>query len=281
MKTGRVKLYMIAGLTVLLLVATLLFMALYPAELNTGLWLMFSLVILLAIMASVFMFIGLKRIKVRVSNLPKPYAKAYIDAQEQIALSSMTRLMKHETQEMVLEIFEHAVLDGRKLKDVIKGDLKGFVQGFITEAGGEPNMLYWFSYSSLLFVGYLLFMKLYKVIRVGYFNTDLFKTETLDVGITLSYGLIACLFFPWLMIVMRKAASEQWEGSKRIMTLLPFSVPFLIFGALIGIKDEVIRGFLDAPFVIFGTLYHFVTGIAVLVILIFLMKYAQRMQLRE
>ncbi|MCK8060174.1 MULTISPECIES: DUF1048 domain-containing protein [unclassified Fusibacter] len=279
MRTGRYKLFMTVGLAVLLIAQAVVFIAIGP-EMTSGLWFLMSVVIMLAILAVGIAFVTIKKIERRIDSLPDGFSNAFMDANELIGLSSMTRTMKQETTAMILEIFEHAALQNRTVEEVTGGDLESFMEDFITAAGGDPIPLYWFSYSSLLFVGYLLMIKIYKVVRVGNFSMDHFKTETLDVGITLTYALIAYLFFPWLMIVMKKAAREQWQGLKRLYILFPFIVPIGLLSLLIGVNNEPLRSFLDQPLDVFGSPYGFVMGILVFMACILLMNYSRRKQLK-
>jgi DNA-binding ferritin-like protein (Dps family) len=279
MKAGRYKLYMSTGLAILLIIQAIVFIAIRP-NMTSGLWFLFSVIILLALMVVGITVVMAKKIEHRVNKLPSSYVSVYMDAQELIGLSSMNRTMKSETSAMILEIFEHAALENRLIEDVICNDLEEFMKEFITAAGGDPIPLYWFSYSSLLFIGYLLLMKVYKVVKIGNLSIEHFKTETLDVGIVLTYALIAYLFFPWLMIVMKKAAREQWLGIKRIYIMLPFIIPVGLMSLLIGVNTEPFRKFLDHPIIIFSSIYSFFIGILVFVGCIGLMKYSQKKQLK-
>lgn len=278
MKYGKYRLFMSIGLTILLILSAVLIITLGP-QMNSGLWYLYSLIVLLSIGASIFIFTKVKRTEKRINRLPAEYVKMYMDAQELIGLSSMNQTMKKETSAMILEIFEHASQENRNVYEVIGGNLDEYMKEFLKASGGEPTVLYWFSYSSLLFTGYLLFIKLYKVIRVGGFNLSSFETETLDLGVTITYAIISFVFFPLLMITLKKAAKEQWNGLKSILTLVPFIIPVGLLALLMN-GNETFHEFVDQPFPIFSNIYTFILGIVVFIGFGFLMKYAQKKQLR-
>lgn len=279
MKFGKYRLFMSIGLLVLLILLAIVFIALGP-KMNTGLWFFFSVTVLLAIGGSIFTYTMVKKTETRIKVLPSEYVKVYMDAQELIGLSSMSHTMKKETAAMILEIFEHAAQENRKVDEVIGGNLEEYMEEFLSASGGEPSPLYWISYSSLLFIGYLLFFKIYKVIRLGEFNLNSFETETLDFGITITYAIISFVFFPSLMIILKKAAREQWKGIKRIVILLPFLIPAGLFSLLLGNRNESLLQFIDQPIAVFSNIYTFSLGILVFIGFVFLMKYAQKKELR-
>jgi len=275
---GRYKLYMSLGLSVLLIVVMAIFVIAKP-DAGAVLWSMFGLIILLSIIAVAVNYSKLNDLKNRTETLPEAYQIVYIDAQEMIGLSAMSKTMKYETKQAVLEIFEHAVLDNRDVDEVIGGNLKNFMNGFIEAAGGQYSFLYLFSYSGGLFVGYLLLMKVYKLIRDG-FEISNFETENLDFGIVFTYAVIAFVFFPWLMVIMKKASSEQWTGIKRSMILLPFAIPVGLISMLIGVENDHLRNILDYELPVFNSPIAFFVGILILMGLLLLMRYAQKLQLR-
>lgn len=278
LKYGKYRLFMSIGVSILLIVLAVLIITLGP-QMNSGLWGLYSIIILLSIGASIVIYTKIRRTERRISSLPSEYVKVYVDAQELIGLSSMNRIMKKEIAAMILEIFEHASQENRDVDEVIDGNLDEYMEEFLNASGGEPTALYWFSYSSLLFTGYLLFIKLYKVIRLGGFNLNGFETETLDLGITITYAIISFVFFPLLMIILKKVAKEQWTGIKSMMALLPFIIPVGLLVLLMN-GNETFREFVDQPFPIFNSIYTFILGIVVFIGFGFLMKYAQKKQLR-
>ena len=278
MMYGKYRLFMSIGVSMLLILLAVLIIALGP-QMNSGLWIIYSIIVLISIAASIMIYTKIKLTEKRISNLPSEYVKVYEDAQELIGLSSMNQTMKKETSDMILEIFEHASQENRDVNEVIGDNLNEYMEEFLSASGGEPSILYWFSYSSLLFTGYLLFIKLYKVIRSGGFNMNGFETETLDLGITITYAIISFVFFPLLMITLKKAAKEHWKGIKSMVTLLPFIIPVGLLVLLMN-GNEAFRAFVDQPFPIFNSIYTFMIGIVVFIGFGFLMKYAQKRQLR-
>lgn len=276
-KVGQYKLFMSIGLALLVIILGYVFSVITHGK---GLWILFSVIVLLAMIAVAVNFMSIKLLKGKLNNLPDPYKKVYMDAQEAVGLSSMSKLQKKEVNEMILEIFEHASLDQRDINDVIDHNLEAYVNQFINIAGGKPSFLYMFSYSSFLFVIYLIFIKLYKVIRPG-FDLDNFKTETLDFGITATYALIAFIFFPWLMMIMKKASIERWNNKKRLLILLPFIIPFGLMALLILVRIPEVVDILDMAVPMFSSIYSFFIGVLAAVGFFILMKYAQRKQMKK
>lgn len=269
---GKYKLYMSVGLSVLIIILTLVLLAISKEAAVISILL--SMVILLAIMAVFINYLALKKLRRAVDNLPDSYQEVYVDAQEVIALSSISTQEKKELKEMVLEIFEHAALDQRDVNDVIGNDLKGFLDPFIRTAGGQTSFLYLFAYGGFLFMAYLIAMKLYKVIRPG-FAMENFKTETLDLGITMTYFLIAFIFFPWLILTLKKAANEQWTGLKRLRTLMPFIIPIGLMFFLITIRVPSLVKIIDLQVPIFSSVYLLMLGVLIGMGFFILMIYAK------
>jgi DNA-binding ferritin-like protein (Dps family) len=277
--TGKMKLFMLLGLTILFLVQALVFILIRP-DWNPMLWIIFSMIIVMALAGSLFSFVFLRRTEKRLQGLPEDYVQVFMNAKEAIALNPMSKAMKSEIQGMILEIFEHAAKADREVDEVIGGNLDTFLKGFIQAAGKPRTLTYWLSMSSALFIGYLLFMKLYKVLRHG---SDLgaFSTEVLDLGITLTYALISFTFFPWLMMIIRKAAKEQWQGLKRVLIMLPFIIPFSLMGILIGVDNPGLRAFLDQPIVLFPNIIVYSFGIMLFIVSLLFMKLSLSVQIKR
>jgi hypothetical protein len=155
------------------------------------------------------------------------------------------------------------------------------MSGFIEASGGKMTPLYLFAYSGFLFIIYLLFIKLYKVVKPGDFSMKLIETQTLDVGIVLLYGLLAFIFFPWMMYTINKAAKEQWQGLKRILLIIPFSIPIGLILLLIVFDNPSFIEFIDKPLPIFTSVYSIGVGVLLAVGCLILMKYAQKRQLKK
>ncbi len=239
------------------------------------------LVVLLAAIAVTVSYLNMKRIEHRVSELPEEYRRFYIDANEAIGLSSMKRSSKKYTMEMILEILEHANSDGRSISDVVGPDSEAFLNGFIQASGGQLSPLYLFGYALGNFVIYILFIKVYKVARNGSFNPTNISTETLDIGIVLTYALIAFIFLPWLLVVMQRAASRQWNGLKRIWIVLPFIIPAGLMALLIFIDTPALRRFLDQPLPLLTTLPSIIIGILLVPLSFLISGYARKRQLKK
>ncbi len=278
--SGRMKLYMSIGLAILLLIQIIVFFSLKPGPTN-GIVLIFGIIILLAFIAVYANYNNLKKTELRVQTLPKDFQIFYIDANESIALSSMTKAQKKDTMEMILEILEHATADGRSLESIAGNDLNGFLTGFITATGGRLTPLYLFGYSLASFVFYLLMMKIYKVFRSGSGTFADIESHTLDVGIVVTYALIGFIFMPWLLTILQKAASNQWSGIKRLKILIPFTIPMGLMTMLIFIDNNDIRDFLDQPLPLLGNIWLISLGILLALGGILITIYARKRQLHH
>lgn len=263
MKNGKSRLLMLSGLSAIAIVLSLLFL-LFAGNIPSSIWLLIATVLGLSIAAVVISYSKLKESTQRIKHLPKDYQETLLSAEEYIGLTSLGRLEKRNIYFMIVEIFEHAALDHRDVNDVINHDLAAYLQPFLESSGSKTGFLYWLGYSSSLFVSYLLLMKVYKVLRPGNFTLDLLKTETLDLGITLSYALIAFIFFPWLMLTLQASTKHQWKGVKRLLILLPLIIPFGLLIMLIAIDTPALRSFLDYPTPIFTSPFSMALGLLVL-----------------
>jgi DNA-binding ferritin-like protein (Dps family) len=277
---GKYKLFLLAGLSILLVVSSLVMFA-DGRNHSNDMWVILSITICLSVAVVIVVSISLKKRQARIGSLPKGYRDAFMDIQELIGLSTIRQGDKTRIAEMVLEIFEHAALKGRTVQEVTGGDLKQFLDGFFKAAGGESSLLYSLLYSSALFSGFLLSIKTYKVFRHGRFSTGALQTEVLDLGIVMTYALISFVFFPWMKSVLRKAAKEQWQGWERGRLLLPFIVPFGSMAILIGVEADLLRAFLDQPFPVLGSLYLYFLWLALLAGSLLGMNFVQKWQFRK
>ncbi|MFZ7121340.1 MAG: DUF1048 domain-containing protein [Eubacteriaceae bacterium] len=277
---GKNKIFMSIGLTILLILQIIFFINVNPQSRNP-LGIIFATIIFLALFAVYINWIAVKKIEKRIKNLPESYKDVYIHANEYIGMSNMKRTQKKEIMTMILEIFEHAHLDNRNVEEVIGKNLDLFMKNFIEAAGGNTSFGYLFGYSSALYIIYLFFMKLYKVLKTGSFTFESLYNETLDIGIILMYGLIAFVFFPWLLLTMQKASKERWNGIKRGLILIPFLIPFGLVGVLIFVKDQRFINFIDTPVALFSSVNSIIIGTVLLLGSILLMKYSQRKNFRR
>lgn len=271
--SGFNKTFALIGFALLITVQTVIFLQMKPG--SRGVIGFFSVIIvILAVVAGYFSWVQFKNTEKRVKNLPEDYKMLYVDANEIIRTSTLKKNEKNEIMTMVLEIFEHASLEKRIANDVIKGNLKQFLKGFIDASGGKTSLLYLFSYSSLIFVGYLLLMKAYLVIRTGNIEIETLQTELLDSGLIVTYGIIAYVFFPWQLLVMQKAARERWRGVKRLWTIVPFSIPIGLVSALILVDSPGFNRLVNYPIPIFNSLGSILAGCLIILVCIVMMKYA-------
>jgi DNA-binding ferritin-like protein (Dps family) len=222
-------------------------------DINIGIVTLFVFIILLGVISTLVAYIGLKRNESKLENLSQPYKERYMVIQESVYLASISKTMKKEILEMVLEIFEHANLNERDVNEVI-GDTDTFINNFISKKQRHLTPMFWLTYGSTFFLGYIIFMKLYKVIRLGTLSYDAFLTESLDVGIVISYALISYVFMPWLLMTMRKVNRNRDSVFSSLKLVLPFIVPVFLFGILILTPDGKFRNFLDQPLIIFNHL---------------------------
>lgn len=276
-KTGKSKLVMTIALSIMLIVQMVVF-AVMKKDSNGIMYMMFGLIVLMAVVAVAFSYFNLRQLRERVSSLPDSYKDVYIDAQEMINLSNLSKGMKQEIKTAVLEIFEHAALDNRSVEDVMGGDLKSFIGGFIAASGGKFNLTYLLSYSTSLFIGYLLLMKVYKMSKVG-MTLDAIETQMLDMGIIASYALISFVFLPWLLVLMRKAAVERWSMVKRGWIIAPLLIPIAILFILIGVENESFRAFLDYEVGVFNSPIKIMLGLVLLFVSVYFIKWSRKKQL--
>lgn len=232
-----------------------------------GMWIIYSLVILLAaISLGVAMYTN-NKITARVKDLPEAYKNMYFNAQDLLGVYTRNLKLNREISEMILEIFEHASLEKRSVDVVVGNDLESYIKQFLPENKTNYNPLNIFLYSASLFTFFLIFMKIYKVVRVDNTSIESFQTETLDMGITLTYFIISFGFYPLLMYMIHRSAKMQWTGFKRWLIAIPLLIPILLMSGLIFIENDALRSFLDQDTIIFGNMLSFVIGIVILIIL--------------
>lgn len=257
---GKNKLFMSIGLTVLLIITLLVLIGSKPQA--RGMLLIFSgVIITMSLIAVYAAYRQVSHIKARITNLPESYQSVYLDAHELVGTYGILKRDKQEIMSMILEIFEHASLDNRQVDEVVGNDLAVFIDGFIAETGKGHTGWYLLSYATSLFIGYLLFMKAYKVVRTGHISMSMLQSETLDFGLVITYGLISYLFFPWLLLIIQRSAKYQWKGIKRIQILLPFVIPIGLMMGLILINDPALIKIIEYPLPLFTNLWSVGIGI--------------------
>ena len=238
MNSGRFKLLMSTGLALLLVIQIAVFYGRGGMEKgNTGIFAI--AIIVLAFSAVAVIYIVMKRIEKRVQNLSEEFRNFYIDSMEYVATTVSNRKIRNEISEAVLEILEHAYMENRNLDEVTGNDTKAFLEGFIAETGSKISKMFMFFYSTLLFVIYMLMMKVYFMVKAGGISFENLDKGNFDLGIILFYLIIAYLFFPWIYVWLRRAAAEKWEGSKRMKIFIPFSIPFGMVYLMIVSENKI------------------------------------------
>lgn len=207
-------------------------------------------------------FLRARGIRKKSAGLSEVYRKAYLEAEEIIEASILRRGQKKAVSEMVLEIFACADRDGRKPEDVYGGEVSGLVNGFIEEIGIQKSAFALLIQSAGFFLGFLLVIEGYKLIKIGSLGTEAFQSASLDVGIVLLYALVSFLFIPFLRITLQAAFSRRWKGLKWGLLLIPTLVPLGLVALLIKIEDQAVRFILDAPLHLFRGVPSMVTAAA-------------------
>jgi len=272
---GKNKLLLTIGTAGLVIVTSLVLLIAAPAA-RPALLTLSCVIILLALLAVAVAYAKYKSVEARVKKLPGDYRTAYLNAHELLGTYEMSGADRQNILAMILEIFEHAHLDGRTAEEVIGGDLASFVDRFANETGRAHTPGYLISYSSSLFLAFLLFLKAYKVLRTGTVSLAALRSETLDVGIVVTYFIISYGFFPWLILSVRRSAREQWQGAQRLKILLPMLIPVGLMASLILIDSPAWRAVIDRPFPIFTSPLALALGIVLLIAAILLTRFFRR-----
>ncbi|GMQ56347.1 hypothetical protein AN1V17_07400 [Vallitalea sediminicola] len=272
---SRNKIFITVGFTILLVIQMLIFLSVKGFE-SASLMVLFIAIILLAFIAIGISTIDLKQTKERVKNLPEEYKKVYLDANEIITMSTMTKGQKRDTMVMVLEIFEHAAIEKRDVYEVIGNDLRVYLDEFIEVSGGRTTPLHLIGYSTFSFVAYLVAMKLYLLSKNSEWSLEGLKANPLNLGIIVVYAVIAYVFMPLNLIIMQKAANEQWIGIKRGLILIPFVIPIGLIAAMMLIRDPHIKAIVDMDVPIFTSVISVFIGAVVLFISFLLMKIGRK-----
>jgi DNA-binding ferritin-like protein (Dps family) len=259
----------------------LILFLIFADNLEAGIVSILSAILLLSLVATFIAYISLKKTRTKLSSLPKSYQDVYIDANELTGLSTTTLRNKKEISDLILEIFEHAYLEGRKVEDVISPNLRTFMDGFIDSVGAKTTWLYLVSYSTFVYTIYLLFMKLYVVLRHGQLDMATIQTETLDFGILVLYGIIAYVFLPWILLSMQHAAKHRLTGIKQLQVALPFLISVGLVITLILIKDSKTIAILDKPIPLLTTPLSIILLFVVCLGSLVLMGYVKKYQLRK
>lgn len=261
---GKNKLLLSIGTAVLIVVAIIVLVFTTP-DARPALLTLSGVLILMALIGVAFAFTKYKNIEERVSKLPEGYQTAYLNAHELIGTYEMSDADRQNIMAMILEIFEHAYLDNRAAEDVTGGDLASFIESFVNETGHAHTPGYLLCYSTSLFLAFLLFFKAYKVLRTGAVTLAVIHSETLDVGIVVTYFMISYVFFPWLILSIRKSAREQWNGLQRLKILFPMFIPVGLMMSLIMIGSPEWRAVIDRPLPIFSSPTAIIIGAVLLI----------------
>lgn len=274
---GRYKFYALIALNIIFLFQLVLFLV-FADKLELRIMILLLFILLLCIITTIAVWLGIKRNENKISALPTSYKNTFVDANEIIGLSTLSRQNKHIISDMVLEILEEAHIENRSIEDVISPDLETFIDGFINSMGGQTSFMYLFGYSTFVYTIYLFFMKAYLVFRHGPTSWNSFSEHTLDLGIVVMYGIIAFIFMPWMIVVMQSTAKKQLTGIKKFQVVLPFLLPLLLVTSMILIDADWFTKFMDTPFPILSTPLGI--GIAILVSVgsFILMNYARKKQ---
>lgn len=275
LNNSRNKVFIMIGFTILLVVQMLIFLSAKGFE-SASLMVMFIAIVFLAVIAIVISLNESNKTKGRVKNLPEEYKKIYLDANEIITMSTMPKGQKRDTMVMVLEIFEHAAIEKRNVNEVIGNDLRGYLDGFIEVSGGRTTPLYIIGYATYSFVAYLFAMKLYLLSRNSEWSLEGLKTNTFNLGIVVVYAIIAYIFMPLCLIIMQKAANEQWVGFKRGLILIPFVIPIWLIATMMLIRDPSMLAIIEMKVPIFTSVLSIFIGAVIMFGSFILMKFARK-----
>lgn len=268
---GKNKLLIAIGLTVLLIIMSII-LYIYKIEARGTLAIFFPILIVMALLGVLLSSKQVKRIERRINNLPTGYQSVYFNIHELLGTYGMLRGDKEEIMNMILEIFEHSYIEGRSVEDVIGKDIDTFVKGFVDETGKSD--LFWglLGHSTTLFIGYLLLIKAYEVIRTGEISMKTLESETFDFGLLITYFIISYICVPWLIIVIQRSTRYQWHGAKRILILIPVLVSASLFAGLILIDDPKIVNLITQPVHLFTNFSSIIVGILIMIGSIYLTK---------
>lgn len=277
---GKNKLVILTVLGIIFLLQVILYLILSTNIRWTELTLLI-LILLIAVIGVIYSLKALRKTEKRVISLPQSYQEIYLRADEIIALSGMKRNQKKETMNYILEIFEDASINTRDVNEVIGSNLEQFVQGFIEVSGGVETVPYLLSYSTFLYVIYLLFMKLYMVVKGSGPIEDILRNETLDLGIILMYAIISYIFFPLMYVMVRRSARKGWTGLKRGLVAVPLVIPILLVVIMMFVKKPQFRAYIDNPIHIFSSYFTVLLGILIVIISFILMKFLQNRAIKK
>ncbi len=274
MSIGKQKAIMMVTLLVFFLALLIGFIT-AGFGLTTASWIIYAILVINVVVVIVVGYTYIKITRKRIEKLPDAYKEMYFNAVDLISVRSSNYTVKKEIQDMVLEIFEHASLEERDVNEVIQGNLNDYIEQFFVDSGEKNFYLYMILNSTFLLTLFLLFMKTYKVLRYGEFNADTFKTETLDLGITLTYVIISFVFYPLLMITIKHTAEKNLTGAKRLIVVFPMLIPILLMVGLITIRTEAFLNFVDTPFILFGNIVTYIIGIVICIVFFILAKHTK------
>ncbi len=267
---GKNKFYILVTLTLLFIIQIIIYLSFNVT--NPQITVVMILLVLIAFVGVLVSYMAIKRTGRRIKKIPDSYKEVYYDIVEIVGISVMNMAQKRNTMNMVLEIFEHASLQNRDVNEVTGGNLEEFMSGFIEVSGGKLSTIYLVSYSTFLFVIYILFIKLYKVIKYGGLSLEAIEQQVLDRGIVLTYLIIAYIFFPWMLTTVKKAATEQWRGIKKALLLIPFLLPLSLVSVLIISDNTTFREFLDSPMPILSSAFLVICALIISVVSFLVMR---------
>lgn len=265
------KFFILIGLTLFLLITAIVLIAI-NAE-TRGALIIFLPMIIIIVLVSVFISVlQMNKIKERIANLPENYKAVYLDANELLGAYGMLKGDKQEIMNMILEIFEHSSLEGRDVYEVVGKDISSFVEGFVAEAGKTYSLLGLFGYSTALFIGYLLLIKIYDVIRSGTISLQALQSKPFDLGVFVTYFIIAYVCVPWLILSIQRSTKYQWRGMKRIQIMIPVFIPISLFVGLILINAPGLIKIIELPVNLFTNIWSSGIGILLLIGSLFLTR---------
>ncbi len=260
---GKNKLYMSIALTALLIVMSIV-VYIVKAEARPALTVLSPVMILMALIAVYISFSQVQRIKMRVQRLPPEYQSEYINAHELVGTYGTSWDDQDGIMTMILEIFEHANLEGREVHEVVGNSLPEFVERFITETGVNISLLWILSYSTFLFVGFLLLIKSYLVVRTGQISLVALESEEMELGLVISYFVIAYIIVPWILTNIKRATKYHWKGAQRIQLIVPLIIPVGLFTGLIVVDDPKLLMIVRHPVPILTNVWSVGLGLLIL-----------------
>ncbi len=259
MKLYHNRKLILSGLISFMLVILALFYFLTQQSTNTSETILFTCVILFAVVMFLYSFYQRKRYERSISMLNADYKEVYTLVVDKITTSNLTSLERHHVKEDLLNMMLDAQNRDESVQSFI-GNVDEFSKSIINALGGNMSLLIYEITGLQYLIGFIIFVKFADNLNQIRSLSDYFDA-TISYKSLLLFTLVSLITIPLIFSIYKKNVEGKLITQIGIFLGIPiFSV--LSFELIVLLINSV--EFNQGQSVVFDSIYGFITALLLL-----------------